>query len=485
MMRSLPRASFTSNFLAIAATHMLGRSIRFVYLIAIARLLSPDEVGVYIYGVALYLAFLGISQFGQQGVLSSRIGRNRAGILRLIAHSLVVRVITTGLVTVALLVYVVSTETEPRFLFAITFFVLTLVPRSITLWVRQCYVALEQTAWIPRWEVGFRSTEAIVGTLVLLGGGGLVAICFLHLLFWLAEAVAALARLSAHSGISLRLGRHSRYLIALVRQSVYFMLTLWLMDFFLIIAVVIVRRLQVDADLVGYFGIAMQFFTTLVAIIISFGDALLPRLSRVFKTQQSSGLAAVPLLIRLMLLGGVPLAIIADIVAPGFVELLLGQRYSAVGPMFALLCWAVAAYGVVVIAMQALNSARRPGVAVMVVAFPVVLQLLLMYAWAFDGDPLRAAWSIVISSFAGAAAGVAAMSRPLHLAGLSRSMASLALLVGGCAVLQTGAMTGIAQKGLFLVIYAALVAITGLVSRGDVEHLLAMRAKANSATPRP
>lgn len=484
MMQSIPRSSFSSNFLAIAATQMLGRIVRFVYLIVIARLLSPDEVGVYIYGVALYLVLLGISQFGQQGVLSSRIGRNRAGILTLISHSLTIRLVTTGLATALLLVYAVSTETEPRFLLAIIFFVLTLVPRSITLWVRHCYVALEQTAWIPRWELGFRSAEAIVGTLVLVNGGGLVAICFLHLFFWLAEAVAALARLSAHSGVSLRLGRHSRYLIVLVRQSVSFMLTLWLIEFFLIIGIVIVRRLQADADLVGHFGIAMQFFTTLVVIIISFGDALLPRLSRVFKTQRSSGLTAVPLIIRLMLVGGVPLAIITTFVAPGLIEFLLGQRYSAVGPIFVLLCWSVGSYGVVVIAMQALNSARKPGVAVMVVAFPVMLQLLLMYVWAIDGDPLRAAWSIVVSSFAGAAAGVVAMAQSLHLKDFSRSMASLALLVASCFILQTGAMAGAAQKVLFLAVYAAIVAITGLVARGDVEQLMTIRAKARDAIPR-
>ena len=71
MMQKVRRSGFASNFTAIAATHMLGRVIRFVYLVVIARLLSPEEVGVYTYGVALYLAFLGISQFGQQGILSS------------------------------------------------------------------------------------------------------------------------------------------------------------------------------------------------------------------------------------------------------------------------------------------------------------------------------------------------------------------------------------------------------------------------------
>jgi len=484
-MQSLPRSSFTSNFLAIAATHMLGRIIRFFYLVVIARLLSPDEVGVYIYGVALYLAFLGISQFGQQGVLSSRIGRNRAAMLSLISHSLTIRLVTTGLVTASLLVYVLSTETETRLLFAIAFFVLTLVPRSITLWVRHCYIALEQTSWIPRWELAFRSAEAIVGTLVLLGGGGLVAICFLHFLFWLIEAIAALVRLSSHSGISLGLGRRSRYLIALVRQSVFFMLTLWLIEFFLIISVVIVRQLQADADLVGYFGIAMQFFTTLVVIIISFGDALLPRLSRVFKTQQSSGLAAVPLIIRLMLVGGVPLAAIANVAAPDFIELLLGQRYSEVASIFVLLCWSVGSYGVVVIAMQALNSARKPGVAVMVVAFPVMLQLILMYVWAFDGDPFRAAWSIVIASFAGAATGVAAMTYFLHLPGFSRSNVCLVLLIASCIVVQMSMISGVLQTALFLAGYVVIVVITGLIARRDVEYILAIKANAKDAKSLP
>ena len=324
MVNSVPRSGFTSNFLALLSTYMLGRSVRFVYLIVIARLLSPEEVGIYTYGVALYLAFLGISQFGQQGILSTRIGRSRAGILNLVAHSLTVRLVATGLVTALLLVFAVVTESDRDVLIAILFFVSALVPRSIVLWVRSCYVALEQTAWIPRWELGFRSAEAIVGTLVLVSGGDLVAICFLHFFFWLIEAVAALHRLVTHAQVPLRLGHNARYLAQLARQSVNFMLSLWLVEFFLIIGVVVVRELQSDAAAVGYFGVAMQFFTTFVVIFIALGDVLLPKLSRAYNQGNSSNIDAVPLLMRAMLLGGVPLAIIANAYLPPMIEFLLG-----------------------------------------------------------------------------------------------------------------------------------------------------------------
>ena len=481
-MNSVPRSGIASNFLAILATHMVGRIIRFVYLIVIARLLPPEDVGIYTYGVALYLTFLGLSLFGQQGVLSTRIGRSRSGLLNLVAHSLTLRLLATGTVTAALLAFALATEQDPEILLAIVFFVLTLIPRSLAMWVRNCYTALEQTAWIPRWETGFRSAEAALGALVLLSGGGLAAICFLHLLFWSAEAVAALFRLVNDAKIPLRLGIRARYLLRLAQQSIFFMLSLWLVDAFLIIGVVIVRGLQVDAASVGFFGIAMQFFTTFMVIFVALGDALLPKLSRAYNRESATpGLLAIPLLMRLVLVVGAPAAILADTYLPPVIEILLGAKYELVGPLFAQLIWSVGPYAFVLLAMQSLNSAGHWRMAVVVAAVPALLQVGLMVTWAGDGDLYRAAWSLVVAAYVGAAISAVALKLYLGQAGFARTMIALSLLIATSQLIRFDIWDSIWSGLLLAVLYVAIAMAARLFTLKDAKTLLALGSPAKNA----
>ena len=53
------------NASALVATHVSARIIHFLYLLVIARLLGPEETGLFVYGVAFYMAFLGLANFGQ------------------------------------------------------------------------------------------------------------------------------------------------------------------------------------------------------------------------------------------------------------------------------------------------------------------------------------------------------------------------------------------------------------------------------------
>ena len=476
-MNKIPRSGLASNVSAILATYLSGRIIRFVYLIFVARLLPPEEIGIYIYGVALYLAFFGVSQFGQQGILSTRIGRSQLGILNLLAHSFTVRILATTIVTTMLLIFAVATEPEPRILVAVVSFVLTLIPRSIVLWVRNCYVALEQTAWIPRWETAFRTAEATAGILILYGGGGLVEICILHLFFWTIEAGAALRRLTVQARIPLRIGRDGRYLVKLVRQSVYFMLSLWLVDFFLVIGPVIFRRLQTDGALVGFFGVAMQFFTTFMVVFIALGDALLPKLSRSFKQSSMSGLRAVPLMMRLILVAGVPLALIANTMLPPFIELLLGERYSETGVITAHLTWSVAPFAFVILAMQSLNSARKPQAAVVVAALPAIIQVGLMLAWAGDGDPLRAAWSIVIASYAGAVISAVTLKLLLDQKGFGQNISALVLLMVVSQIMQLDFFANGIGRFVMAVAYTAVIIVTRLITVEDLKVLGSVHSK--------
>ena len=419
-------------------THLSGRGIRFLYLIVIAHMLSPEEVGIFTYGMALYLSLFGLSQFGQQGVLSTRIGRSHRARGILIAHSLTLRLAMTGVIAALLLVYVVVTEPSPQIRLAVIFFVLALIPRSVVFWVRQCYLAMENTSWIPRWEVGFRGAEAALGAVALWLGGGLLAICFLHFAIWTLELGAALRRLVNQGGVRLRLGWDLRLLKRISQVSIFFMLSYWLADTFQIVAVVIVKELQPDTAMVGILGLAMQFLSTVMVIFVTLGDALVPRLSRVYARQGAGRLEEIPQLMCSVMLGGGLTAILASSYAPPLFEWMLGERYLQVGPLFALLCWALGPFAVVLLSIQILNAVGgwRDGMIVAAVAMAVQLGLLL--SWAADGDVFRAGGAIVVASFVGAAVGIALLANRISSMEAARGYLALGLLAGAFALVELG-----------------------------------------------
>jgi len=403
----------------------------------------------------------------------------------LIAHSLTLRLVMTGIVAVLLLVYVVVTEPDPQIRLAVIFFVLALIPRSIVFWVRQCYLAMEHTTWIPRWEAGFRGAEAVLGAAALWFGGGLLAICFIHFLFWTLELGAALWRLVHQGSVSLRLGRDPRLLKRLSQVSVFFMLSYWLADSFQIVGVVIVKELQPDTAMVGFLGLAMQFLSTLMVFFVTLGDAMVPRLSRAYSRQGAARLEVVPQLMRTVMLGGGLTAILATSYAPPLIEWMLGGRYDQVGPLFALLCWALGPFAVVLLSIQSLNAMGgwRDGVIVAVVAMAVQVGLLL--SWAADGDVFRAGGSIVIAAFVGAALGIALLGSRISSAGAGRGYLALGLLAVAYLLVELGPL-GTPWEGVLIA--AAYLLINWLSKAVTLDDLVALAARlhnqmATSAVP--
>ena len=158
------RSVLLRNAGALVSTNVAGRIIRFAYLLAIARVLGPDQTGVFLYGIALYLSLTGLAHMGQNIFLASRIGRKTGSIQRIVGQSLTVTITAATLVSCGLLGYIWYSEPNGSTAFAISFFALALFGRVMVAWVRGVFVALEDATWIPRYETGFRTAEACNAT---------------------------------------------------------------------------------------------------------------------------------------------------------------------------------------------------------------------------------------------------------------------------------------------------------------------------------
>ncbi len=402
------------NFGAVTISQVISRGIRFFYLIAVARFLGPESVGVYIYGFGAALVLLGLAGFGQEAYLSTRLGKNQDGLSRVVSHSLTVIVVMAALCTIIGLGFVWATEQETGVALAVSLFVLAIVPRAMVLWVRHCYIALEQAEWIPRYEIAFRGGEAMAGTAALFSGAGLLIICAIHFLFWALEAALALRRLARLAGLSLTLGRNARLLKGILRASFYFMASLSLLNLFSQIGVLGLHVLQPDAVVVGYFGIANQILMVFLLIPLMFGQVFLPSLSRGY---HSIGTAPVSLTfaVKVFWLAGGLLAIMAQSYGAWVITTLFGAQFAAAGAVFATISWVLGPYAVTILLVQALNGLGGRGLATIVALAMVVVHLALLAALVPSGALAAAQTALLIAASLGVLLSVACVQLRLGL----------------------------------------------------------------------
>jgi O-antigen/teichoic acid export membrane protein len=349
----LARSTIATNIIALASTQMAGSIIRFLYMLVIARLMGPGETGIYLYGVALYLGVMGISQFGQHTFLAQRLGKYREVPFAVLRHSLTLTLVATLIVASGLTLFVLASETDPAIRVTILCFVGAMVARVVAGWVRAAYVALENPTWIPKYEFIFRGLEALTGVSVLICGGGLLAISFVHFLFWAIEAGFALRKITHENPGALGLGWRWTYLKKVTAVSVVFLTSISAMALFPQLSIILLRNLQPDKILVGHFGIAMQFVTILMIFPVAATQAFLPRLSRAFSRGDGGrDLITAVKLVALLALAG---AIVAAAYGPWFINLVLGSKYAESADLFHKLCWVVTPYAIVVFLGQCFN----------------------------------------------------------------------------------------------------------------------------------
>ena len=388
------------NASALVATHVSARIIHFLYLLVIARLLGPEETGLFVYGVAFYMAFLGLANFGQNIILAQRLSRSRVNLRAIAAHSLTVTLSMAAILSLCGLTYIGFTEPTFRTMVAVGFFVVTLVFRAVANWVRGCFIALEQATWIPRFETLFRGAEALCGVTTLLLGGGLLSVCFLRALFWGFEMVASLRRLHRMTGFAPRPGTRRRLLIALLRVSAPITLGIWMLGLFAQVAIVILRQVEPNTALIASFGIAMQFVTVFLIPPRALALASLPKINRDY--QRGGEMTDFVLSAKLVLAIATVAAICASAYVPWLIFLILGPKFEAAGTIVADLAWLLPSFAVVRFVVHLLNAMDGRKQAAAVLSLMVVLHIGSMFALLPLGAVSGAVLSLCVAAAVGA-----------------------------------------------------------------------------------
>ena len=459
-----------NNFLALASTQVAGRIIRFLYMLAFARLLEPWEVGIYLYGIALYLGVIGVSLFGQNLFLAQRISKHESIPYPVLHHSLTLTLAATLVVAGGLTMFVWVSESEPILRLTILFFVGAMVARVIALWVRSAYVAFERPTWVPKYEVIFRGSEAIAGVAMLLLGGGLLGICFLHFLLWAIEAGFALRKLAREHPGALGLGRRWDYLKRVAAVSVVFLTSITAISLFPQIAIILLRKLQPDGAFVGHFGIAMQFLTILMIVPMAVTQAFLPRLSRSFSRGDGGrDLITAAKLVGLLALAG---AITAAAYGPWFITLVLGPKYGEAADLFRWLCWVFTPYAVTVILGQCFNVIGGRGEAVIITAGMTIIHAALLVAYIEQSPAVAAIGSMVVAALCGMIVALYQVNRKLGFQGHLWWVKSILVIAVTYAVSESSWAPLMITTPVALVVGAAL---TWLLQVFDDDDIAAIR----------
>jgi len=463
----------TRTFAALLGSQAIARGIRFVYLIMIARVLSSDEVGVYLYGLAFYQGIMVLSIFGQDVFLSTRLGRSAKRAARLTSHSLTLIALTITLGLIAGLAFVQLTEQRPLVAHAANVFLAALVVRSFVVWVRYGGIAREDATWIPRYELIFRGGEALVGTILLLSGAGLLAICYLHFLALAVEAFFALRLMRRRFGITIRFGRDRRLLTRIAGASAVFAVSTGLLQVLSVAGLITLKLMQPDTAIVAQFGIAMQLLTTLLVVPLSFGGALLPALGRVRRSGGDLEVESLATVIKAALVLGGLVAIFAQALAPWFVSLLFGADFEPAGHAFAWLSWALGPYAVVLIVGQALNSLNSPIRAAWLATATVLLNVVLVVAFVQEGALLAASIALCIASFAGCLLGLLFLNGRIGSPGHGWWARPLAAVVVVGLAMQPEVLPSLLTAPILAALLLLCVWWLGLFSRNELDFVLA------------
>jgi len=460
----------TRTFAALLGGQIAARSIRIVYVIALARLIEPSQFGLYLYGVAVCVALLGLAGFGQSLFLATRLPHrlaNRAWI----AHSLTIRLAATATAALAGLVYVWVQESDPLYQVTVGLLLGALIARSLASWVRETYVALEDAAWIPRYEMGFRATEAVIGVALAANGVSIVWLAALHSAVWAIEAATSIRRMR-HRGLwPARPGGERRLLGPIVAASFWYMASAGFIIVFGQVGILGLRHFNASADLVGQFAIAVQGLLALVLVPSTLAAALVAALSRVRRQGVSEDQSAVTTLLRWTLAAGAGLAVLVEGYGAPAVTYLLGARYAEAAGLFTTLAWAAGPLAAAIISVQSLNGMNRNRQAAVAAAVMIAVQAAALAVLYPKAGLEGAAVATIIGAVAGCVAGAAMIGASSQLRGVSWWLVPLMMTGGAAAAMRLAPVNAPILAPIVLVLLFAALAAVRVVVREELAYV--------------
>ena len=331
-------ASIAINTMYLIGTRWFNQAVRLIYAIALAHYLGPELYGLICYGISWYLTFLPLTGFGIAAILSREIGRERNSGPRITSLTLTLRSSTAIIAAVTSGILGWFFETRPDVRIILIVFSIALVGRSIDAWTGAVFNAYEVNRFTFRIQAVFRTLECVVGTALLIGGGGAMAVALVHAISWWLQALSGL-ELIRRRIVTIRLNWSWHELRDLIAKGLplgfeFFMMT-WLQTGVL----VLFRHIAGSGNSLGQLALAMQAFVVMSSISTAAGMASLPVLSRSVARQDGKDLFFIMTSMKATFIFGGVAGLTALGGGPWLVDLIFGTRYIEAGHLLGLVMW--------------------------------------------------------------------------------------------------------------------------------------------------
>ena len=350
--------SIAVNTLNLAGARFLTLVIRAVYIFIVAEHLGPALYGLYVYGTNWYLAFAPLAILGLQPVLGRMIGREREQVGAIASAGLAIRLVTTLVATTACIIVAWLVETDSTVRWVLAIFGIALFGRGFAIFANSTFVAIESAKYALRLDGTFRGLELLMGTLILLAGGGLLHLVALHAVIFWGQAVVGflvMRRVIGGVGFNCSLSRVKQMVTAAIPLAVGALLINWQLQG----PIILFRAVEGTAELLGQVGLAFQAFGVMAGIPGALAAAALPVLSRSIARGDGKEQIFADVSIRVMLVGGTCVAYLAIGIGMPLLKLILGTTYHDAVPYIGWTFWLAIPWAVAHIGSQIAVAQNR------------------------------------------------------------------------------------------------------------------------------
>ena len=305
---------------------------RALYAIVLARYLGPELYGMLNYGFSWYLTLLPATILGLDVLMSREIGKNRQAGIDTASQVFTVRLIVTTLISVLsiLVALLVESDSDAKLLIIILTF--ALFGRSIFVWAKGAFTAMESTKHSFQLDALLRPTEVALGVAVLILGGGVIEVALVHTLSWWAQGVLSLRAIhKLEPRIKPRYDPDAikhifEHAAPLAISSILF---IWFVQG----PIMMYRSIYGISPELGQLTLIIQVFIILSSIPNSIGNAALPILTRALLREDGKANIFIDGMIRIGILFTGALSIVLIAYGADLVTLIFGDKYISAGKL--------------------------------------------------------------------------------------------------------------------------------------------------------
>jgi O-antigen/teichoic acid export membrane protein len=181
------RALVVKNTAYLFASFLLNQGLRFFYIIIIARILEPEDLGLLTYGQSWYMSFLPFCMLGLGAILIKAVAIGGEYSSKVTNHVFSIRILSVILCAILCAGIGVIWHQSYEIIYLTLIFAIALVGRGAWLWCENMFIAYENAYYKFQIEKYLRPVELILAIAIAAAYQDIIFIAIGHAFVWLIQ----------------------------------------------------------------------------------------------------------------------------------------------------------------------------------------------------------------------------------------------------------------------------------------------------------